>query len=96
VLECDFDVKLVNPYFIRQLSGRKTDVKDTQWIATVLQKQLIKDSFVPDPTELDTVSRREDATPFSSLFSLATAIAELKIIFNLIPFVIIFVSPFSR
>ncbi|MDR1055774.1 MAG: transposase [Prevotellaceae bacterium] len=47
VLECDFDVKFANPYFIRQLAGRKTDVKDAQWIAIVLQKQLIKDSFVP-------------------------------------------------
>jgi hypothetical protein len=49
VLGSDFDVKLVNPYFIRQLPGRKTDVKDAQWIATVLQKDLIKDSYVPGP-----------------------------------------------
>ena len=49
VLDPDFDVKLVNPYFIRQLPGRKSDVKDAQWIATVLQKELIKDSFVPGP-----------------------------------------------
>lgn len=48
VLDPDFDVKLVNPYFIRQLPGRKTDVKDAHWIATVLQKGLIKGSFVPD------------------------------------------------
>lgn len=48
VLESDFDVKLVNPYFIRQLPGRKTDVKDAQWIATVLQKELIKGSYVPE------------------------------------------------
>ena len=48
VLETDFDVKLVNPYFIRQLPGRKTDVKDAQWIATVLQKELIKGSYVPE------------------------------------------------
>ena len=48
VLECDFEVKLVNPYFIRQLPGRKTDVKDAHWIATVLQKELIKDSYVPE------------------------------------------------
>jgi transposase len=48
-LESDFDVKLVNPYFIRQLPGRKTDVKDAQWIATVLQNDLIKDSYVPGP-----------------------------------------------
>lgn len=48
VLDTDFDVKLVNPYFIRQLPGRKTDVKDAQWIATVLQKGLIKGSFIPE------------------------------------------------
>ena len=44
-----FDVKLVNPYFIKQLPGRKTDVKDAHWIALVLQKELVKGSFVPDP-----------------------------------------------
>lgn len=47
ILDTDFDVQLVNPYFIRQLPGRKTDVKDAHWIATVLQKGLIKGSFVP-------------------------------------------------
>lgn len=49
VLEADFEVKLVNPYFIRQLPGRKSDVRDAQWIAIALQKELIKDSFVPGP-----------------------------------------------
>lgn len=48
ILDTDFEVKLVNPYFIRQLPGRKTDVKDAQWIATVLQKGLIRGSFVPE------------------------------------------------
>jgi transposase len=48
ILETDFDVKLVNPYFLRQLPGRKTDVKDAHWIATILQKDLIKGSFVPE------------------------------------------------
>ena len=37
-----------SPYFIKQLPRRKTDVKDAQWIATVLQKELIKGSFIPD------------------------------------------------
>ena len=41
--------KIVNPYLIKQLPGRKTDVKDAQWIATVLQKKLIKGSFIPEP-----------------------------------------------
>ncbi|WP_290101651.1 IS110 family transposase, partial [Parabacteroides goldsteinii] len=60
ILECDFDVKLVNPYFIRQLPGRKTDIKDAQWIATVLQKELIKGSYIPDSKiqELRQYSRR--------------------------------------
>jgi len=30
------DAKLVNPYFIKQLPGRKSDVKDAQWIAECL------------------------------------------------------------
>lgn len=31
---CDsMELKLVNPYFIKQLPGRKSDVKDAQWIA---------------------------------------------------------------
>ena len=47
LLEDHFDVKLVNPYFIKQIPGRKTDVKDAQWIATVLQKGLIRGSFIP-------------------------------------------------
>jgi len=48
VLDSEFDVKLVNPNFTRQLPGRKTDVKDAHWIAMVLQKGLIKSSFIPD------------------------------------------------
>lgn len=38
ILSVDFSLKLVNPYFIKQLPGRKSDVKDAEWIATVLQK----------------------------------------------------------
>jgi transposase len=48
ILESDFSLSLVNPYFIRQLPGRKSDVKDAQWIAECLQKDLIKSSFVAD------------------------------------------------
>lgn len=48
ILEGHFDLKLVNPYFIKQLPGRKTDVKDSQWIATVLQKKLIRGSYIPE------------------------------------------------
>jgi len=48
ILEGHFNLKLVNPYFIKQVPGRKSDVKDAQWIATVLQKDLIKGSYVPE------------------------------------------------
>ena len=47
ILQGHFELKLVNPYFIKQLPGRKTDVKDSEWIATCLQKRLIKGSYIP-------------------------------------------------
>lgn len=47
------ELKLVNPFFIKQLPGRKSDVKDAQWIAECLLKNLIKDSFVPGPIVQD-------------------------------------------
>jgi Transposase and inactivated derivatives len=47
VLDPYFDLKLVNPYFIKQLPGRKSDAKDAEWIATCLFKGLIKGSYVP-------------------------------------------------
>ena len=49
-LESDFKLLLVNPYFIKQMPGRKSDVQDAQWIATLLDKQLLKGSVVPDKT----------------------------------------------
>lgn len=48
VLENTVQLHLVNPYFIKQLPGKKSDVKDAEWIATCLQKDLIASSFVPD------------------------------------------------
>ena len=48
VLEPDFELTQANPYFVKQLPGRKSDVKDAQRIAECLQKNLIKSSFVVD------------------------------------------------
>lgn len=48
LLVSHFDIKLVNPLFIKQLPGRKTDVKDAHWIAIVLMKGLVCGSYVPD------------------------------------------------
>lgn len=47
ILQGHFDLKLINPYFIKQIPGRKTDIKDAQWIATVVQKELVRGSYVP-------------------------------------------------
>ncbi len=42
-----FQVILVNAEHIKQVPGRKTDVKDCAWIAQLLQHGLLKASFVP-------------------------------------------------
>lgn len=48
VLEGSVKLHLVNPYFIKQLPGKKSDVNDAEWITTCLSKELIASSFVPD------------------------------------------------
>jgi transposase len=39
---------LVNAYHVKQVPGRKTDVKDCQWIAELLEHGLLRPSLVPD------------------------------------------------
>jgi len=58
--EMSFKLTLVNPYLIKQMPGRKSDIKDAQWIATLLHKGLIRGSFVPPPViqELRVYSRK--------------------------------------
>lgn len=45
--EKGFELILVNPWFIKQMPGRKSDVKDAQWIATLLYKDMLRKSYVP-------------------------------------------------
>jgi len=47
LLEGRFEILLANAEHIKQVPGRKTDVKDCQWIAQLLQHGLLKASFVP-------------------------------------------------
>ncbi len=42
-----FRLTLVNPYFIKQMPGRKSDIKDSQWIAQLLAKDMLKSSLIP-------------------------------------------------
>jgi len=58
--EMGFELMLVNPFLIKQMPGRKSDVKDAQWIAKLLHKGLLRGSLVPDKTtrQLRTYSRK--------------------------------------
>jgi transposase len=47
VLEGHCQQILVNPQHIKAVPGRKTDTKDCEWIADLLQHGLLKGSFVP-------------------------------------------------
>lgn len=42
-----FEVCLVNPKEVKQVKGRKTDVKDCQWIQKLFSAGLLRESFIP-------------------------------------------------
>lgn len=44
----NLDAIIVNAGHMKAVSGRKTDVKDAEWIADLLQHGLLRASFVPD------------------------------------------------
>lgn len=48
ILESQCQVMLVNAKHVKQVPGRKTDVKDAEWIAQLLQHGLLKASYVPE------------------------------------------------
>jgi transposase len=48
LLEGRFELLLVNAQHIKKVPGRKTDMKDSEWIAQLLQHGLLRGSFVPD------------------------------------------------
>jgi len=48
LLEDSFTLLLVNARHIKAVPGRKTDVKDAEWIADLLRHGLLRGSYVPD------------------------------------------------
>lgn len=48
LLEGHLEVWVVNAQHIKKVPGRKTDMKDAQWIAQLMQCGLLKPSFVPE------------------------------------------------
>jgi transposase len=47
LLEGDFALLVVNAQHIKTVPGRKTDVKDAEWIAELVQHGLLRASFIP-------------------------------------------------
>jgi transposase len=47
VLEDEFECLLVNARHVKQVPGRKTDVKDAEWLCQLAEAGLLKASFVP-------------------------------------------------
>jgi transposase len=47
LLEDSFEIVLVNAQHMKAVPGRKTDVKDAEWITDLLQHGLLKASFIP-------------------------------------------------
>ena len=47
ILEDHFELTLVNARHVKVVPGRKTDIKDAQWLCQLLEAGLLKRSFVP-------------------------------------------------
>ena len=47
ILEDEFDCVLVNARHVKQVPGRKTDVKDAEWLCQLAEAGLLRASFVP-------------------------------------------------
>jgi len=53
LLEGSFKVLVVNAQHMKAIPGKKTDVKDAEWIADLLQHGLLKASFIPGQDQRD-------------------------------------------
>ncbi len=53
LLEGSFTVVVANAHHIKTVPGRKTDVKDAEWIADLLRHGLLKGSFIPPLPQRD-------------------------------------------
>jgi transposase len=53
LLEGSFTVLVVNAQHIKAVPGRKTDVRDAEWIAELLRHGLLRGSFIPPQPQRD-------------------------------------------
>lgn len=54
ILEGTFEVWLVNARHVKRVPGRKTDVRDCEWLADLMRHGLVRPSFIP-PQETRTL-----------------------------------------
>jgi transposase len=47
LLEGSFELSVVNAQHVKMVPGRKTDVRDSEWLAQLLELGLLRRSFVP-------------------------------------------------
>lgn len=59
ILESDIHVILTHPKYVKAIKGKKTDKKDSKWIADLFKFDLVKNSFIPpkETRELREISR---------------------------------------
>ena len=64
ILEDEFQIVLANPQYLKKVPGKKSDVKDCEWIASLLRCGLIPASFIPSRPirELRELNRRPEKT----------------------------------
>ncbi len=74
-----FTVIVGNAFHIRNVPGRKTDVKDSEWIASLVQHGLIASSFVPD----EEIQALRDATRLRRKFVQELTSAKNRILVTL-------------
>ena len=48
VLESRFTIYLVNAQAVKRMPGRKTDMRDAEWLATLMEHGLLQASFIPE------------------------------------------------
>ncbi len=53
VLEAVAEIWIVNAQHVKQVPGRKTDVKDAEWLATLMRHGLLKPSYIPNVGQRD-------------------------------------------
>lgn len=51
LLEGQFELMVVNAQHIKAVPGRKTDVRDSEWLADLLRHGLLKASFIPNASQ---------------------------------------------